>query len=460
MTKLREVGKRIEPVRAFISLLVILGMVAGPVAADQTATLSIKSIPNVNVRMYGFVENDLINDSTQGLTEEADSNLISKASTYAGAHHRTIMSIRNSRLGFDVTMPKTEEGLATEAIFEMDFLGNNAENQTPGTNTSTSPTTQSERDFFNNGAMRVRHAYVNLTYNDAWNAKIGQTWSLLGWQPYYFPSEAIVQPAVGQLYRRFPQIRLTNTENITPDWTVETAVDAAKPAEMNSGLTDFHAGLRLASTKYKAASGLGSGTPLVGLSAAVSTVMIPIRTASAGSATGSAVAFDALVPIIPSSDGKDPANTMSLTGEYSNGRGIGGLELAGATAGVATPTAAQLGASGLLDSGIAGIVGGNVDLIHFQTYRTDLTYIYPRGKFSNSIGYADVQTLNMADYGSGAAALGFAPHMQYYYVNGMYMPLTWLRFALEWAQTKDTYDDSANRYAYNNRIQFTTYLSF
>src|ERR1017187_9058107 len=92
--------------------LLALAMVAGPSFANETATLSIKSIPNVDVRMYGFVENDLINDSVQGLTEEPDNATIPKSNTatYAGNHHQTIMSVRNSRLGFDVTMPKTEYG--------------------------------------------------------------------------------------------------------------------------------------------------------------------------------------------------------------------------------------------------------------------------------------------------------------------------------------------------------------
>ena len=61
--------------------LLALAMMAGPSFADETATLSIKSIPNVNVRMYGFIENDLINDSTQGLTEELDNASPAKAST-------------------------------------------------------------------------------------------------------------------------------------------------------------------------------------------------------------------------------------------------------------------------------------------------------------------------------------------------------------------------------------------
>ena len=80
--------------------LLALAMIAGPSFADETATLSIKSIPNVNVRMYGFIENDLINDSAQGLTEETDNPTIAKASTWAGQHHQTLMSVRNSRLGF------------------------------------------------------------------------------------------------------------------------------------------------------------------------------------------------------------------------------------------------------------------------------------------------------------------------------------------------------------------------
>jgi len=98
-----------------------------------------------------------------------------------------------------------------------------------------------------------------------------------------------------------------------------------------------------------------------------------------------------------------------------------------------------------------------LDLPHFQTYRANLTYILPGAKWSTSGGYADVLGLNIADYGANTALI---PHMQYYYYNVMFMPLTWLRFALEFAQSKDTYNDADNRYAFNNRIHFTTYLTF
>jgi hypothetical protein len=432
--------------------LLALAMVAGPSFADETATLSIKSIPNVNVRMYGFVENDLINDSTQGLAEETDNPAIKQANTYAGQHHQTIMSVRNSRLGFDVTMPKTENGLETEGIFEFDMLGNQPITETGGT----SPTPS--RDFYNNPAVRIRHAYVNIT-DGQWNAKIGQTWSLLGWQPYYFPSEADVQPNVGQLYRRFSQIRGMNTQQLmNGDWTLETAIDAARPAEIQSGLTIEQAGIRLASTKYKAPSGLGSSTPMVGASLGLSGEIIPIRTAANGTANGTVGAVDLLVPIIPSSDGKSASNTLGLTAEYSNGRGYGGLELAGATAGLASASAVSADGTNNLDSGIAGLDHGNLDLIHYQTYRGNLTYMWPGSHWANSIGYAATETLNLVDFNN--TTTGGILKYQYYYGNVMYLPLTWLRFALEWAQYKDTYNDPVNRYAYDNRIQFTTYITF
>jgi len=446
--KIADVFKRLA------SSLLALFIITGPVLADETATLSIKSIPNVNIRMYGFIENDLINDSVQGINEETDNPAVPKANTYAGSHHQTIMSVRNSRLGFDITMPKTENGLETEGIFEFDFLGNQSDNTSPGT----AFTSETQRDFFNNPAVRIRHAYVNIT-DGQWNAKIGQTWSLLGWQPYYFPSEADVQPNVGQLYRRFAQIRGMNTQQfMNGDWTLETAIDVARPAELQSGLTDEHAGIRLASTKYKAVSGLGSSTPMVGASLALSGELIPFRTAAVGTANGTVVAVDMLVPIIPSSDGKNPSNTLALTSEYSNGRGYGGLELAGATAGLAAASAVSADGTNNLDSGMAGLDRGNIDLIHYQTYRSNLTYMWPGAHWANSIGYAATETLNLADF-NGTTTGGILKY-QYYYGNVMYLPLTWLRFALEWAQYKDTYNDPTNVHAYDNRIQFTTYLTF
>ncbi len=431
---------------------------ASSASALENATLSVSKIKDLNVRIYGFVETDVIGDTTQSFTEEQGNNLVQKrtasgVANFAGQHHRTEMTVRNSRLGFELGLPKTDAGLATKAVIELDFLGNNATNATPGT----APGTQTERDFYNNPAVRVRHAYVDLT-DGMWDAKIGQTWSLLGWQPYYFPGEAIVQPGPGQLYRRFSQIRVTNTLNVMPDWTLETAADAAKPAEMNSGSPEWHGGVRLASTKWKAASIGGSGTAMVGLSVAASGALIPVVTNGAGNPTGSAYAIDAAIPLIPSKDGKDRSNNLIAMGEFMSGAGVGGLEFSGLTLGVPGVTAATK-AGTAIDSGIAGINSqtGDVELVRYRTFRGHLQYTL-NDLWSASAGYAQVEGRNLDRFAAAGAAL--APKIQFGYVAAFYDPKSWLRFAAEVNQTKDTYNDVNNRYARNNRYQFTTFFLF
>ncbi len=49
----------LEAFKRTASALLALAMIAGPSFADEPATLNIKSIPNVNVRIYGFIENVL-----------------------------------------------------------------------------------------------------------------------------------------------------------------------------------------------------------------------------------------------------------------------------------------------------------------------------------------------------------------------------------------------------------------
>jgi len=438
-----------------LSVIVSGGLAVRQSAADETVNLTVSKIKDLDLRIYGFVEQDVIHDSTIGQTEEQDNAVISKPTGFSGMHGRTIMTVKNSRLGFDLKVPKTDSGVATEAVLEMDFEGNNAPNTQPGS----APGSQSERDFFNNGAMRMRHAWVNVT-TDHLGLRMGQYWSLLGWQPYYFPSEPIIQPAVGQLYRRFPQIRLTNQCNLGESWMYEGAVDAAKPAQMASGDPEYHAGLRLSSTKIKGATQPGSGTAMVGLSAAVSGAYIPLTTAI-DRLNGSAAAFDVFVPIIPSSDGKDKSNNLSLTGECVTGSGIGGLELAGLTAGVAGITAASPGGQAI-DSGLAGInTSGHPETIRFRSTRVDVHYILPGGTWALGAGYRSIRALNLDSFNTSAAAnLALVPRMQYAYASLFWDSLSWLRFGGEYSRTIDTYNDPANTEVHNNRVQFTSYFVF
>jgi len=436
------------------AVLAALLAAAVPAAALEPLTVGTSSLKDATLRLYGFVETDSIYDTTQGFTEEQGNNLVATPSTYAGQRGREQMSVRNSRLGLEFGVPAAENGLKAKGVFELDFLGNNGTNATPGN----APGAQSERDFFNNPAVRVRHAFVEVS-KDELAVKMGQTWSLLGWQPYYFPGEAVVLPGVGQLYRRFPQVRVTDTRAFG-DWTLESAADAAKPAEMNSGAPEWHAGLRWASTKLKGASISGSGTSMVGLSAAVSAAVIPVRTQSIGSPTGGAVAFDVLVPIIPSSDGKDRANTLVWAGEIMSGAGVGGLEYSGLSSGVKGISATTPNAGTAIDSGIAGLnATGNVELIRYRAWRTHVQYSLK--KWSASVGYAQVEGRNLDRFSfTTAAANAIAPKLQYGYVAAFYDPTNWLRFAAEANQTRDTYNDPNNRFATNNRYQLTGFFLF
>ncbi len=426
--------------------------------ADENVTVTVSKIKDLNLRIYGFVETDIINDSTQGLTEEPDNPLIAKKNSapgvqnFAGNHSQTIISDRNSRLGFDLTVPATDSGVKTEGVVELDLLGNNAPNVAP-TATYTPAKSQSEASFFNNAAVRVRHAFVNIT-TEHWGLRAGQYWSLLGWQPYYFPSEPIVQPAVGQLYRRFPQVRVTNTAKFG-DWMTEAAADVAKPAEMNSGDPEYHAGLRFSSTKIKAATLAGSGTSIVGLSAAVSGALIPVRTAVA-SQTGSAIAGDIFIPIIPSSDGKDKSNNLSIIGEVCTGSGLGGLEVAGLTSGISQVTGGPSVVT--LDAGLAGLnKEGNLEMLRFRTAPMSAQYTFPGAKWTLSGGLASAKFINADSF---ATSVSLAPKYSYGYGSVFFEPLAWLRFGGEYAKFVTTYDDPLNPTATDNRMQLTTYFVF
>ena len=442
----------------------------GPAAAFEPLTIGTTALKDTTLRLYGFVETDNIYDTTQSYTEEQDSvapqtrnaitgaNGVTGKTNVNGTRGRDMMSVRNSRLGLELNVPAQDNGLSARGVFEMDLLGDNPETATPGN----TPAAQTERDFFNNPTVRIRHAYVDvskvLSTQDTLSTKLGQTWSLLGWQPIYFPGEAAVLPGVGQLYRRFAQARATETHAFD-GWTVESAADAAKPAEMNAGSPEWHAGARVASTKYKGASIAGAGTAMVGLSAAVSAAVIPVRTQSIGSPTGNAVAVDVFVPIIPSSDGRSRNNTLVWAAEGVAGAGVGGLEMAGLTFGVPGVTAATPNSGTAIDSGIAGLgTTGNVELIQMRSYRTHLQYSLER--WSASVGYAQIEARNLDRFASGSAAYSLYPKLQYGYVALFYDAATWLRFAGEVNQTKSTFNDPNNRFARNNRYQTSAYFLF
>ncbi|MBI3552435.1 MAG: hypothetical protein HY077_07940 [Elusimicrobia bacterium] len=443
--------------RVFV-LLLGLGV---PVLANEPVTVSVAKLKDVSLRIYGFLETDLITDSRQGFNESQANTLVPKetasgggALNYAGRHYRTQMSVRQSRLGLDLTLPEVG-GWKPEGILEIDFYGNNAPNTQPGT----APGTQTERDFFNNPAARIRHAVLFLS-RAQWNFKVGQWWSLLGWQTEYFPPEATVQATVGQLNNRFPQARATYSRAVGSDCFAQAAADVSRPAQMNSGSPAYHGGLRFYSEGWKANETNGPAGGLKPLSAAVSGVLIPLASAGLTNPLGQAAAFDVFVPVIASRDGKSKGNTLSFIGEIAAGSGIGAVELPSLTLGVPGVTAAAAGSA--IDQGVAGVnAAANIEPIRVRTFRGALNYTFPSPKWAAAAGYSQVEGRNLDRFSTTAAiANAIAPKLQYGFATLFYDPFDWLRLAAQASQTRDTYNDTANRYAYNNRLQLSLFFIF
>ncbi len=452
-------------------ILSVAGWAAACGAAAKAAepVSVVGGFKDLTLRYYGFIETDALADTTQGFNEFPAGALVPNrvtgtgAPNFAGLRHRTQFSVRDSRLGFEMSHPATESGFTASGVLEMDFLANDAATQQPGGAAGT----QTESGFFTNAGLRVRLAYANLTWGD-WNLKLGQYWSLLGWQPYSLLEQGGIPTSPAEPFGRMPQVRLTRTAAVGDGWTLESAVDAAKPGEMNSGNPEIQAGVRLASTKWKGPLLLGGVSPMVGLSAAVSAAAIPTQTNGIGNPTAQILVFDAFVPLLPSADGKSRSNTLVWQGEFMAGTGAGS-EFPSMNFGVPGITAATPGAGTAIDAGIAGLNGdGNAELIRSRSFHTYLSYFFPGGRWAVSAGYGQAEARNLDRFTASALAakVALAPKIQFGVVSVFFDPVPSLRFALECSQNRDTYNGAgagnsqANRFAVNNRLGVFSYLMF
>jgi hypothetical protein len=441
-----------------IRSLILVALLAVPAASLEPATIGLSKLKDAKLRFYGFLETDVIADTRQGFSESQANTLVPRDAVagvpnFAGRHHRMQMSVRQTRIGVAVSLPEAS-GWSPEGVLEMDFYGNNAPNTMPGA----TPGAQTERDFFNNPAARVRHAYLNVT-NGGLNLKAGQYWSLFGWQTEYFPPEITVQSTVGQLNSRLPQLRATYTKPLGPDLAVQGAAALGRPSQMNSASPVYQVAARLSSSRWMSAVNGGFAGPIKELSAGISLEIVPLQTDGKGNPAAAAVAFDVLIPIIPSFDGKSAANNLAFIGEMVSGSGIGGTELTALNFGVAGPTAAQVGTA--IDQGVAGVNStGNLEPIRVRTFRGALSYTLPNPKWAVAAGYAQVEGRNLDRFSTPAAAAAIAPKLQYGFANATYAPVDWLRLGAQASQARDTYNDAASRFAINNRLQFSVFFVF
>jgi hypothetical protein len=293
--------------------------------------------------IYGFAEADVIRDSTRSFNDGLNNGVIAHAQTQAHDESRLQFTIRNTRLGFKAETPEMG-GIRSTGVLEFDLFGNqpniNAGGGSPGI--ASGPGATTEQSFFNNAALRVRHAYVKLE-DEVVDLLAGQTYHLLGWQNYFFGSTTGFLGMPNMLFNRTVQVRLSHSFATNPI-NFDIAAAGLRPAQRDSGLPDVEGGLRLAVNHWKAMTTPGSGgtgalPAAIGVSGLVRWFRVdpyaplpapPIRL------LGWAVAVNAIIPVIPVRDSTDRGNALTLTGEFVKGTGDAD-QYTGMTAGATMP---------------------------------------------------------------------------------------------------------------------------
>src|SRR6185503_15390775 len=228
--------------------------------------------------------------------------------------------------GFSLETPDFS-GTRGYALIEGDFFGFDP-NPAYSTAAAGAPASQpSESGFYTSPTFRIRHAWVKIE-SPFVDVLGGQTWSVLGGAGLFQPATVALQGLNGEIYQRTEQIRVGKLIGFSAG-KVEIQVAALRPYQRDGVIPDLSGMLRLELngwTGYKSSGGTGGG--LSGIQIAVSAVTrqfraLPAKPASVTdwtTATGSAIAIDAIVPIIPASK-ESHAGAMTLVAEGSTGSG-------------------------------------------------------------------------------------------------------------------------------------------
>jgi hypothetical protein len=297
-------------------------LAAAPAPASRAA--------GVTASFYGFVELDLLHDSTQSFSEAIVNNTMARPSTLAGDNPRTQFSARDSRVGVKLVAPE-HGSVKTSALVELDFFGNQ-------------PVPATEDATFSAPAVRLRHAYVKFE-TPILDVLAGQTHDVFAWGGAgFYPNTVAFLGVPGEVYHRDAQLRLS--KHVESDGSeLDVAVAAARPAQRDGELPDLQGGVRLAWDGWRGVTSQGASRPetqalAIGMSGIYRHFSVPAFTASAANpnaATGWGAAVNVFLPIIPARNREDLGNTLSATAEATMGTGIANL-YTGLTGGVLFPS--------------------------------------------------------------------------------------------------------------------------
>lgn len=435
-----------------------LGLILGlSLVSTANAATTLMEANDWKVQIGGFLETDLIMDSTRSFNETVGNNPVALPGTANGENGRTAMSARHSRLSFTIT-PPVQDDWKSKGYLEMDFMG-----YQPNANAAAAPSV-SEATFYQNPSLRFRHAYFSAERN-GWSYLVGQGWSLFGWQPTYVVTTLAPSPGPGILYARAPQFTVIKTmAGDTNTW--QAGLSIARPAQRDSNMPNIDLGVRWALTGYK--SGFGTSTSdqkVESLSVGLSGTFRQFVTAdtnatnSALSKTnGSAVAVNALIPIIPATE-KDPSNTLTLTAEYSAGSGYND-QLSNSGLGLTTFNGSGSSRANQvsLDGGYGNFNGADFELTKLQSTAAQLQYHFATETPTFvTLGYSELSSSNAKDLG--------ATYDKTKMVNAnIFHDLTkQIRVGFEYAKYTTTYTlagDAQERSPENNRYMLAGYFRF
>jgi hypothetical protein len=304
---------------------------AAPPAVVQVPPPVVPSPPTstgVTATLYGFVELDMIHDSTQSFNEAITNNTMARPGTIAGDNPRTQFSARDSRVGLRLAAP-TYGAVRTSAAIEVDFMGNQAP-------------TANEDAVFSAAAVRLRHAWVKFE-TPVLDVLAGLANDPFAWGGNgFYPNTVAFLGVPGEIYHRDPQLRLSKILS-SPAVTFEIAAAAVRPAQRDGEIPDGQGGLRVAFEHWRGSGAQGAGLPKstpasLGVSGVYRHFSVPAFTASAENphkANGWGAAVNLFLPLVPAR-GADLGNSLSATAEATIGTGISNL-YTGLTGGVAFP---------------------------------------------------------------------------------------------------------------------------
>lgn len=410
-----------------------------------------------SLKLSGSVEPILHFDSTRSFRDQTGNFPVARPGTYNGEEGRSQLSVHTSRFGFLLTPPEVES-MKQSVFLAFDFLGYNA-------NPSSIAPTNSETFFYNSSALRMTHFYYTVE-KDGWKFLAGQSGSVFGWTPHYYPAQMGLLFVTGINSNRPPQLSIFKTIPTSETNKVQAAFSLSRPAQADAQFPNLDFGLRYLFGDRKAGytnstNAINLEQASVALSGTLRKFEIPqtIQSVNSKSYNGGAIAFNLMLPILPA-EVKLPRNSLLLLADASTGKGYSETYIGTTFNLPQLPTlAGTKGAGTSLDAGLGGFdTNGNFKLTEMYTWTTQLQYYLPvESKSFVSAGYGFLKLTNPENF-VAAPGLVLYDISKTFYANYFYDFNDSIRTGIEYRHVTTEYVDGVS--PDNNRFMFTTMYRF